>query len=201
MVIYQGCMAIAPESIAGEKERGTLGTLLVTPAKRHDMALAKVISVTVFGVLGAAVSFAGLMLSLPALMSDMDDSGIIEYTAMEYLQIFVIVLSTVLVFVALLSVLSTYSKTIKEANSYAAPLMMISMALGMSNMFTGGAMSEYYYYLIPIFNSAQALMAVFSAEVSTLNIAVTTLANTALALICVGVIAQMFNSEKIVFDK
>lgn len=39
--LFSGCMAVAPEAIAGEKERGTIATLLITPAKRGSIALGK----------------------------------------------------------------------------------------------------------------------------------------------------------------
>lgn len=200
MVMYQGCMAIAPESIAGEKERGTLGTLLATPARRSDMALAKILSITIFGVLGAAVSYLGLMLSLPKMMN-MENSSISSYSVPEYILIFVVAVSTVLVFVSLLSVMSAYSKSIKEANSYAAPLLFVSIVCGMSGMFTSGTVNEFYYYLIPVFNSAQSLTSIFNSDISVVNIAVTILTNVVFALICTGVLTKMFNSEKIVFGK
>jgi sodium transport system permease protein len=200
MLIFQGCMVIAPESIAGEKERGTLGTLLATPARRSDMALAKVVSITLFGFLGALATFTGLMLSLPNMMQA-DDIAIEGYSAREYLLILLITISTVLVFVALLSVLSAYAKSVKEANSYATPFLMLSVVLGISSMFTGGALKEFYYYLIPIFNSAQSLNAIFNLEINAVNIAMTSLSNVAFSLILVGVLAKMFGSERIVFDK
>lgn len=200
MVMFQGCMAIAPESIAGEKERGTLGTLIATPTRRSDMALAKIMSITIFGVLGAAVSFLGLMLSLPKMMN-MDNSSISSYSVPEYILIFAVAVSTVLVFVSLLLVMSAYSKSIKEANSYASPLLFVSIVCGMSSMFTGGTMNEFFYYLIPVFNSAQSLSSIFNSSVSVVNIAVTILTNIVFALICTGVLTKMFNSEKIVFDK
>ena len=200
MVIYQGCMAIAPESIAGEKERGTLGTLLATPAKRSHMALAKILSITVFGVLGSIVTFGAMMLTLPNMMMGADDFSF-NYSANDYLMIFMVTVSTVLVFVALLSIMSAYAKSIKEATSLASPFMIVSIFCGMSAMFTGGAMSEVYYYLIPVFNSAQSLTAIFNNDASTINIAVTALTNTVFALICATVLARMFSSEKIIFDK
>ena len=39
--LFSGCMSTAPESIAGEKERGTIATLLITPLRRRDLALGK----------------------------------------------------------------------------------------------------------------------------------------------------------------
>ena len=200
LVIYQGCMAIAPESISGEKERGTLGTLLATPARRSHIALAKILSITVFGVLGAIFTFAALMMSLPNLMADAESFSF-NYSANDYLMVFMVTVSTVLVFVALLSILSAYAKSIKEATSYATPFMIVSIFCGMSGMFTGGALDAMHYYLIPIFNSAQSLTAIFNNNVSVTNIAITSLVNTAFAMICAVVLSRMFNSEKIVFDK
>ncbi|MCL2050875.1 MAG: ABC transporter permease [Lachnospiraceae bacterium] len=200
MLIYQGCMAIAPESIAGEKERGTLGTMLVTPARRRDMALAKVLSISAFGFLGATASFTGMALSLPNMMVGTDDFSL-NFSMAEFLMIFTVLISTVLVFVALLSVTSAYAKSIKEANSYAAPFMVVSMLFGLSGMITGGAVSDMQYYFIPIFNSAQSLTAIFTSDVSMLNFFITALTNLVFTLVLVGVLAKMFGSEKIVFDK
>ena len=200
IVIFQGCTAIAPESIAGEKERGTLGTLLVTPAKRSHMALAKILSITVFGVFGAAVTFLGMMLSLPSMMLNSNEFSF-DYTINEYLLIFLILVSTVLVFVSILSIMSAYAKSTKEAATYSSPFVIINMFCGMSAMFTGGAMNEIYYYLIPVFNTAQSLTAIFNNDISVINITVTVLSNITFALICTGVLSKMFNNEKIVFDK
>ncbi|MCL2253820.1 MAG: ABC transporter permease subunit, partial [Lachnospiraceae bacterium] len=190
----------APESIAGEKERGTLATILATPARRRDMALAKVLSVTIFGVLGAGVTFLGMMLSLPNIM-DSDVNLMASYGAGDYLMILLVIISTVLVFISLLSVMSAYAKSVKEANSYATPFMIVSMVLGLSSLFTGGAVESFYYYLIPVFNTAQGLTGLFTGAVSVINITVTVMANIAFSLILVGLLAKMFSSERIIFDK
>mgnify|MGYP002564867313 CR=1 FL=1 len=66
--LFSGCMAVAPESIAGEKERGSIATLLVTPLGRGELAMGKVISLGCISLLSGASSFLGTMLSLPKLM-------------------------------------------------------------------------------------------------------------------------------------
>ena len=200
MLIFTGCMAIAPESIAGEKERGTLGTVLATPARRRDIALAKVVSIAIFGFLGATTSFLGMALSLPNMMGSMEGAAF-DLSVLDYLMLFTVIISTVLVFVALLSIMSAYAKSVKEATSYATPFMLLSMFCGLSGMFTGGAVSGTQYYLIPIFNSAQSLSAIFTGEITALNFAATALANLFVCLVLVGVLAKMFSSEKIIFDK
>ena len=51
MMLFSGTMAIAPSAIAGEKERGTIATLLVTPMKRSELALGKIVSLSSIALL------------------------------------------------------------------------------------------------------------------------------------------------------
>src|SRR5699024_3354620 len=73
VLLFSGCMAGAPESIAGEKERGTLATMLVTPVKRSHIAVGKIISLSCISLLSGISSFLGLILSLPNLMQGVFD--------------------------------------------------------------------------------------------------------------------------------
>ena len=59
---------MAPESIAGEKERGTIATLLVTPMKRSSLALGKVFSLSIIALLAGCSSFIGTFAALPKMM-------------------------------------------------------------------------------------------------------------------------------------
>jgi len=201
--IFSGCQAIAPESIAGEKERGTLGTILVTPTKRRDMAFAKILSISFFGVLSATGSMIGIALSLPKMLNiGIDASNTMDfYGISDYILILGIAVSTTLVFVSLMSITSAISKSVKEASAYTMPFMIISMVCGLASLITGSVPGEFYWYLIPLFNSALCFTAILQFNVSAVNILVTIATNVALTMICVGVLARIFNSEKIVFDK
>ena len=64
MLLFSGVMAIAPSAIAGEKERGTIATLLVTPLRRNELALGKVVSLSCIALLSGISSFIGIVLSL-----------------------------------------------------------------------------------------------------------------------------------------
>ena len=68
MLLFSGCMSVAPESIAGEKERGTIATLLVTPVKRGSVAIGKILALSAIALLSGLSSALGLVLSLPKLM-------------------------------------------------------------------------------------------------------------------------------------
>jgi len=198
--IFSGCQAIAPESIAGEKERGTLAGLLVTPAKRSDMALGKILSITLFALLGAIGSIIGMSLSMPAMMGLDVGSFMDFYSIADLVALLLVAASTTLVFVSALSVLSAYAKSIKEANAYAMPFMLVGMVCGLASTILGGVPGEAYFYLIPIFNSSLNLSAIINFEVSAVNLAITVGTNIVFALICTVALAKIFSSEKIVFN-
>ncbi len=204
MFIFSGCMSVAPESIAGEKERGTVAALLVTPVKRSEIAIGKIISLSCISLLCGISSFVGTMASLPKLMGgDAEDMGITAnvYEVGDYISLLFIVLSTVLFFVSVISIISAFAKSVKEAGTLVTPLMIVVMVAGVSAMFGGGAQTSSLMYLIPIYNSVQCLSGVFSFSLSSVNLVITVVANIVYTAIAVYILKKMFDSESIMFAK
>ena len=201
MFLFSGCMSVAPESIAGEKERGTVAALLVTPCKRGALAAGKIGALAIIALLSGMSSTLGTLLSLPKLMGGMDGASASMYTSSDYLMLAGIILSTVLLFVALISILSAFAKTVKEAQMLVMPLMIVVMFASLTGMFSEGAASGTAAYFIPIYNSVQCLIGVFSFESSAVHIAITIVSNIVYTAIGTFVIAKMFNSEKIMFKR
>ncbi len=202
MLMFSGCMAMTTESIAGEKERGTIATLLVTPVRRWELAIGKIAALSVISLLAGISSFLGVMLSLPKLMGGMDE-GMLDasiYTVGDYGMILAVILSTVLVFVSLIAVLSALANSVKEAAGFVSPLMLVVTVIGVSGMFASGepAMAA---FLIPVYNSVQCISGVFSMSYSPLQIILTVLSNCAAAGLLVFGLAKMFQSERIMFKK
>ena len=163
--LFSGCMSIAPEAIAGEKERGTIATLLVTPMKRSALALGKIFSLSAIALLAGLSSFLGTMLSLPNLMGGADsgmDASV--YVLSDYLLLLCVILTTVLVLVALMSIISAYAKNIKEAGTANAPLMIVSMGVSLSTMFGGDGAKSLGVFCIPLYNSVQCMHGIFSFQ-------------------------------------
>jgi sodium transport system permease protein len=199
--LYTGCMSLAPESISGEKERGTLGGMLVTPARRSDIAFAKILSISIFVLMSAVISMIAMVITLPS-MIPMDTGNMLDfYSVRDLLLLFTMVVTTALVFVSVLSLLSAYAKSVKEATAYATPLMIVVVLCGFGSTMLGGVPGDIYYYFIPVFNSALSITSVIDFEVNAVNILATAGVNILFTVICAGILAKMFGSEKIVFDK
>jgi len=197
--IYSGCMGIATESIAGEKERGTIAKLLVSPTQRSAIALGKIFSLSILGLLCGASSFIGTLLSLPKLMQTEEMSASV-YSVGDYIMLMLIILSTVLVIVGLLSVISTFAKTVKEATTYVTPVMIIVMLVGVTSMFGEGAPTKAYLYMIPFYNSVQCMNGIFGFSYQIGNIVTTIGANIVITAVLSFVLSKMFNNEKIMFS-
>ena len=200
MLLFSGCMAVAPESISGEKERGTIAALLVTPTKRSHIAIGKILALSLMALISGASSTIGIVFSLPKLVGESVAINGSVYDATDYLMLGVVILSTVLVFITVISIISAYAKTVKEAGTYVTPLMILLMLTGLGGMF-GATAQNPVLYLIPVYNSVQSMIGIFSFEANVLNIAITVAANLAVTVVGVFVLTRMFNSEKIMFNK
>ena len=198
--LFSGCMSTAPESIAGEKERGTIATLLITPLKRSDLALGKICALSITALLSGLSSTIGTLLSMPTLMQMEGDLGA-AYSPVHYLALCLVILSTVLFLVACISLISAFAKTIKEAQTYVTPLMILAMVVGVTAMFGGGASTHLWAYLIPFYSSVQAMVGIFALELNWTYLLITVVSNLAYTAIGVWGLTRMFNSEKIMFQR
>ena len=200
LFLFSGCMSIAPESIAGEKERGTIATLLITPLKRSDLALGKIFALSIIALLSGLSSTIGTLLSMPALMQVEGNLGA-AYSPIHYLALCLVILSTVLFLVACISILSAFAKTIKEAQTYVTPLMILAMVVGVTAMFGSGASPHLWAYFVPFYNTVQAMVGIFALELNWTHLLVTVAANLVYTAIGVWGLTRMFNSEKIMFQR
>ena len=194
-LLIGGCVGVAPESIAGEKERGTIATLLVTPVSRTAIAIGKVSSLSLFALLAGLSSFLGLALSMPKSEMTMGSYGVTEYSAL-----LCIIVATVLLVVALVSVMSAYAKSVKEATSTATVLTFMAMLVGVIPMLSK-SMEGLGWQLVPVLNSVLCMNDVFQMKTSVAGVAVTCVSNLVYTAILVVVLAKMFNSEKVMFKK
>lgn len=195
--IYSAVMAVVPESIAGEKDRGTIATLLVTPIKRSELATGKIISLSIVAVASALSSFIGIIFSLPALMQT---STNLYYTPIDYLLIAFVLITITLLLVAIGSLLSAFAKSVKEANSYMGVMMVLVVIVGVFSTF-GNMPDNVLFNLIPVYNTVLTLNRIFTFNINIIDLVITICSNLAYSILISFVLARMFNSEKIMFNK
>ena len=199
MLMLSGCVSVVLESIAGEKERGTIATLLVTPMKRSSLAVGKILSLSVIAMLSGISSFVGLILSLPNMMGGTGvDFSLAAYGALDYLGLLLVVISTVLVFVALLSIISAYARSTKEANGLIAPVMILIMVCSLCSMFLTSPSIGFFF--IPVLNSALCISSLMAGTFAVAPFVITMCVNIVFAALLSVILTFMFNSEKVMFN-
>lgn len=201
MMLFSAAMGIAPTAIAGEKERGTIATLLVTPMKRSELAWGKILSLSMFALMSGCSSFIGIMLSIPKMApkSSLPSDLMPSYATSDYVGLLCIILSAVLVMIACISILSAWAKDVKSAGSIVVPFMLVVMAIGLSPLLSGEPVEGWGYFFIPFFNSVHAMSAIFAHKAAILPIVITMVSNILYTIAGVWVLTKMFNSEKIMF--
>ena len=123
-LLFSSVMSITPDAVAGEKERGTLSAMLLTPIRRGELVMGKILALMVTAALSGLTSFLGLLGGLPSLLQGVS----ISFSPGTVVLLGVLIVTTLLLFVTLGTVVSTISKSVKECSSYMAPLMILAMA-------------------------------------------------------------------------
>ncbi len=194
-----GVMSVAPESIAGEKDRGTIATLLVTPLKRTDLAVGKIISLSIISLVGGISSFIGTILSLPKLTN----SGSMQlfYSALDYVYLLLIIISVLFFFVGIYSICSAMAKSVKEASAYSTPIMILVMIVAVLSMFGNAPTDNLGIYFIPVYNSAIAMSGILALDINIAGVIISIVSNIIYSIIFAVILGKMFNSERIMFNK
>lgn len=196
--LFSGAMGICSESIAGEKERGTIATLLVTPTKRAYIAIGKVSALGITALVSALVSFIGLIASLPRLVGT--NLSLAAYNVQTIFMLLVVIVLTVLLFTVALTIVSTFAKSVKEASSLSIPVMILVMLLGATSFMGTTAQTNPALYLIPVYGAIQSLTGILSMTISPLCFTMFILSTIVYVGLGVYGLTKMFNSEKIMFN-
>lgn len=138
---FIGCMYPAIDLFTGEKERGTIETLLTTPVKRWQILFGKMGVVVLSGLLAASAALLGLFLSIEVfhLVENEELLSIIhEVLSGEFvLMLYGLLLPLTVFFAGVMIPIAVYAKSFKEAQSIITPLNIIMVLPAMVGFFPG----------------------------------------------------------------
>ena len=196
-ILFSTIIAICPEAIAGEKERGTLASLLLTPIKRSEFVAGKVLSLSTIAIASGTVSFIGLIASLPKLMGGLN---LISFTPLEGILLFFLVVSVLLLFVGIGVFISSLANTVKEAAGYLSPIMIIFMLFGMAPSLFG--FDQWYLSFIPILNVCCSINAILVGSTSLpLTFGITVASNVLYTALLMFGVTKLFNQERVILGQ
>ena len=207
-----GALYPAIDLTAGEKERGTLETVLSSPVSRLELALGKLLTVltaaltTVFcSLLSMGVSFLIVGVALAdkfkgtGLDAGTGAGGIPSFIAPSgLLAIFFLALPLAVFFSALLLAIALNARTTKEAQSTCSPLIVLTIMPAMMGLMPGVELNT-SFSLVPILNLALVSKELLSGVWHWNYIALTFVSSLAYAAIAIGFCVRQFNRESVLF--
>lgn len=199
ILLFAGAMGIGTDMIAGEKERGTMASLLVSPVKRSSIVLGKVFALMVISGISSLIYVVVMVASMPLMSKAMvgTESGMkMEITLEQGVMLAGILIALAFLYSTLIILFSVFAKSTKEASTYVMPAYLLVLVIGLMSMFTSKAPSSETYF-IPLYNSAIVLKGILSDEVTWMQFASTLLSNLALGAVLTGVIVKAFERENV----
>lgn len=201
LFMFMGSMYPGIDLGAGEKERGTLETLLSSPASRLEIVLGKFLVVGLIGISSAAISMIGLWVAVTQIR---DIPAEVMAVAADILSIKVVgtILTLLIPLEAFLAsvilAISIHSRSFKEAQSSLTPMSFVVIVPVMFGLMPGVELS-WQTALIPILNVSLASKDIISGSINPLHLVLAYASLLALASASLWFCVRWFNKESIIF--
>ncbi|MDI6807743.1 MAG: ABC transporter permease [Candidatus Eisenbacteria bacterium] len=200
VLIAAGASHPAIDATAGEKERATLETILVSSAKRTELVLGKFLAVLSASLASAFSGIVSLLLTFLSGYSIFSVSGDLKMgvTPMNAAAVFLMTIPVAALLSGVLIAMGCLAKSAKEGGTYAAYLQMAVILLGIS------AMSQEFevgnpYFLLPIFNTSLVEKELLLGNFNPAHIVITLGSTIVLAFFSLLVAVRLFSNEEVMF--
>lgn len=196
--IFAGGMGIGADLIAGEKERGTIATLLMTPISKNEIVLGKIIAGIILTSISALCSAVGMLLSVGKLMGL---SGGIKLEFLQVIELVIVVILLALLAISLFLAASTFASNIKEATMYIMPFYILGMVISILPMFSEHIPTGAVPYIIPVYNITLAIKGILIGELMGTQFLLIVVSTVVYFILILALVTRLFKSERIMFSK
>ncbi len=194
---FMGCMYPALDLITGEKERGTIETLLTVPASKFNILLGKVFTIALVGLSAALMTIFGLILAvkfLPDLPEDILEAMTNIVGIKFILMLFAMLIPLAIFFAGVISAMVVRAKSFKEAQSIVTPMSFLVIIPAVIALLPGIEL-DWTTVFVPILNVALATKEIVAGTIQPIHYIITVISLVILALISVGISYRQFSKE------
>ena len=200
MSITMTAVTSATDAIAGEKEKGTLETLLTFPINSKELIAGKYIANFIACIVTAIICILLALGSLAIVQSifSIYDEIVVVMDASTFLLCAIVLIAYSLLISGATIAIASYSKTFKEAQSALTPLSMVPII----PIFLGfmGIEMTYLISAIPIIGQTMLLNEIFAGNISSMHVWIMLISNVIFVVLILGYIVRLYKSEKVLFS-
>ncbi|MDE5933876.1 MAG: ABC transporter permease [Lachnospiraceae bacterium] len=201
--LMMGTMYPAIDTTAGERERGTLETILTLPVTNRQLIISKFITVALIGIVSALLnifSMGGLAFYMYQIMDMQTETQSFEFA--KFLPAILVCMLAIFAFSLFISAVTmcvtSFAKSYKEANNYITPLMLVIMITGYIGFIPNIELTQ-TMAMIPVANICLLIKNMLVFKIDYTAIAVVLLSNVAYAVLAILFLSRIYNSETILF--
>ena len=205
MGVLLGAIYPAIDSMAGEKERGTLETLFTLPISNLELVMGKYIAVSFCAIVTSIFNIISILLTLSYLLVSSQMSGVMLIENFKFSQLvapMLITLICVCLFAMVIAAVSmcvcSLAKSFKDAQNYITPLMFLVLIPSYASIIPTMVLNR-TTAIIPVVNISLLIKSVLSFEGNLGLISLVFISNLAFVILAVFLLSKMFNSEEILF--
>ncbi len=198
LMTITGAVYPAIDLTAGERERGTLETLIAAPLPRLKILLAKLSAVLTVSVLTATLNLIGMMATVWTFRLD---ELLLGEQGMQWsmvVKIFALLILFATFFSSVMLVITSFARSFKEAQAYLIPLILVSLAPGLMAMTPGLSLSG-PLAACPLLNLLLLARDILDNQVSLVPATVAIVTTLLYASAAIALAASIFGSDSILY--
>ena len=198
LMTITGAVYPAIDLTAGERERGTLETLMAAPVPRMGILWSKFIAVLTVAILTAILNLIGMFATVWVFQLDKQFGGGM-FTLEVMLKILLLLILFAAFFSALLLVVTSFAKSFKEAQVYLIPIILLSLGPGLISMAPGMSMDG-INCVIPMVNILLLARDVIQGQVMMIPAMVAVVSTLLYSYLALRLAARIFGSDSILYS-
>ena len=203
--ILSGAVYPAIDIMAGEKERGTLETLLTLPITNLELVIGKYLAVALSTIVTALLSVLSILFSMVFIFlsnKEMMAANEFNFDVSQLAMPLVITLVCLIIFSMIIAAVSmcvcSLAKSFKEAQNATTPIMLIGMILSYSSMIPNVELNSVTAN-IPVVNVVLLIKSVLTFRYNVSLMAMVMISNVVFVMLSVWLLSKLFNSEEVLF--
>jgi membrane protease YdiL (CAAX protease family)/ABC-type Na+ efflux pump permease subunit len=200
LMTITGAVYPAIDLTAGERERGTLESLIAAPIPRMRILVGKLVAIVAVAMLTAVVNLVGMSITLWVFQFDRALFGEQGLTLLTVVKILGLLMLFAVFFSSVLLVITSFARSFKEGQAYLIPLMMVALAPSLISLKPDLELSG-LWTVTPLVNIVLLARDVLSGKANWPNVVVTVCSTILYSTFALTMAARFFGTARILYGQ
>ncbi len=199
LMTIAGSMYPAIDTTAGEKERGTIETILTTPAGIAEIVAGKFLTIFLIAIATGLLNLAGMGLALAAIGHAAQETINLSLPLDAALLVLLFLVPLAFLFSSVMMAVAMYARTFKEAQNYATPIYLLCIIPAMMSTLPGFELTP-FLCVVPVVGVTLLLKELLQATIVWGHLALVFISTSLYAYGAFRLTIRLFHNENVLFS-